>query len=217
MNNVFIEHLRNKNPAAWAIFFKEHRNNLRKVIGQSLSKYNVPYDRVDDIEQKAWLTAYQKIDQFEQERDGGLFGWLCLIQFNHVRNLSREVMVDTLDDGDGERGDDEPTASMPALRGEELRHVESEIISRETRREVYSALDLVLQDLSAHHREIALRRILWKEDANELAEQYGLKVETIYQISSRAKRRLRDYLLAPDLFFRAHSDKTGKDTTPWKK
>lgn len=205
---ILVKHLKSKDQGAWGRAMTLYQERLLTFIAKSLSKYNLPKDRVDDIAQKTWVTAFKKINNFKVERKEGFFHWLCTIQYNMVRNLSRKPNHFSTD---AETADG-MERNLPSNDGN---NVEDEIISRETRREIFSSINLVLGDLPKHHREIVLRRLLWKDDPKALATEYGIKIQTVYQIVTNAKKKLRNYLLAPDLFLRVNNDRMGEDARRW--
>lgn len=201
----FIQRLQAREPDAWERLKREYsKPYLEQVILGTLAKYRLPADQLDDIEQKTWITAYTRIASFAFQQKGGLFYWLCSIQRNHIRNLEREPDHLPIE-----------AADSPGSGAGSLRSVENQIISRERRREVLSALDLALEDLSPAHREIVLRRLVWKEPVSELAAAYGLKPASISQIVWSAKKKLSSYLLAPDLFFSVQNNKLGEAAKQW--
>ncbi len=208
-----VERLKRTNPPdseAWKELLVEYRPILRQRIHYTLMCYHLPADRMDDIEQKTWVTVYTRIHEFVPQRRHSLRKWLDNIQFNHIRNHSREVEPLSFD---------APAEQAGAELAEQVEDTsaanpEHELISRETRREILSALDLALQELAPRDREIVLRRLLRKENVDQLAKEYQLQPQTIYQITSNTKKKLRNYLLAPDLFFRVQA---GKETRTWKK
>lgn len=201
----FIQRLKAHDPEAWDLLKREYSTPyLAQVILGTLAKYHLPIDQTDDIEQKTWITAYTRIDSFVFQQKGGLFYWLCGIQRNHVRNLQREPQHLPIE-----------IADMAETDESSIRSVENQIISRERKREVLSALDLALEDLSPTHREIVLRRLVWKESVGDLAEVYGLKLATISQIVWSAKKKLSSYLLAHELFFSVQNNKMGEAAKQW--
>lgn len=205
---ILLEQLKGKDQRAWGRAMALYQRRLQVSIGRSLSKYSLPHDRVDDIEQKTWVTAFKKIDKFKVERKDGFYHWLCTIQYNMVRNLSREPNHFSTD----AETDDGIERDLPS---DGSNNVEDQIISRETKREIFSSVNLVLGDLPKHHREIVLRRLLWKDDPKTMATEYGIKIQTVYQIVTNAKKKLRNYLLAPDLFLRVSNDRLGEDAQRW--
>lgn len=214
---AFIKRLKQVNPhdsEAWKEFLVMYRPTLKATIIGTLLKYHLPTDRLDDVEQKTWLTAYTRIHTFELRRKNSLRNWLLTIQRNHVRNLSRQPNPVSIDEqispaADFTVGDQLPDDTAP--------DPEEEMISDETRREIWSALELALGELSLRDQEIVSRRLIHKESIETLAQDYQLKTQSIYQIISNTKKKLRSYLLAPDLFFRITSDRTDKESAPWQK
>jgi RNA polymerase sigma factor (sigma-70 family) len=207
----FIERLRRKDKAAWDTLAKRYEPYLQTVIRHSLGKYNLPADYVDDIAQKTWTTAYQKMDSFELKQKGALFHWLCAIERNHVRNLQREPDHLPIDDLDN---DGEEHLNTPRFN-DNVRSVENEVLNRERKREILSALDLVLEDLPPQRREIVLRRLILREDVRKLAEIYQQPPELISQMVWSAKKKLSNYLLAPDLFFSVQTKRAGEESKKW--
>lgn len=212
---VFVARLKCKEPPdaeAWKQLLGEYQSPLHTAIRRSLAKYSLPADRLDDIEQKTWVTAYHKIEAFEPQGPNALRNWLGTIQHNHVRNLSRQRNPVSMD-----AHDPETDQAAPQYEDTAARNPESEFIQDETRREIWSALELALQALSARDREIVLRRLLWQDDVQQLADAYHLKPQTIYQITTNTKKKLQSYLLAPDLFFRVQTNRAGKESKAWRK
>jgi RNA polymerase sigma factor (sigma-70 family) len=210
---TLVEKLKQREPEAWKHFTATYQTRLQSAISRSLAKYRLPLDRQDDIEQKTWMTVFQKIDSFVPEHRDSLYYWLVKIQHNHVRNLHREpVAVDI------EENHVEAEGELPAhFHANNAHNPEAEFIQKENRQETWQALEMALQSLTAREREIIMRRLVHKEDVEMLAAIYNVKVQTIYQITANTKRKIGNYLLASDLFLRAHSDRTGKESKTWKK
>ncbi len=210
---ALVEKLKKKEPQAWKRFTADYQSRLQIAIGRSLAKYSLPLDRLDDVEQKTWMTVFQKIDSFVPEHRDSLYYWLVKIQHNHVRNLRREPIAIDIDEKYVEA-----EGELPAhLNISNIHNPETEFIQNENKREIWQALEMALQSLSVRDREIIMRRLVNKEDVEKLAEIYNVKVQTIYQITANTKRKIGNYLLASDLFLRAHSDRTGKEPKSWKK
>ncbi len=210
---ALVEKLKLKDPEAWKYFIISYRVRLHTAIRRSLAKYHLPADRRDDVEQKTWFTAFQKIEQFQPQHRNSLHYWLVTIQRNHVRNFSREPAPVELEEHLTEAEGELPTYFQPAYTGSP----ENEFIKAENHREIWLALEMALQTLSPREREIMLRRFVRKEDVETLAAVYNVKVQTIYQITANTKRKIGNYLMASDLFLRVHSDRTGKESHTWKK
>lgn len=204
----FVARLKRRSPPdaeAWHYLLVNYGPYLRRCIRYTLAKFNLPADRADDIEQATWITAYMRIAEFEPIRKNSLRRWLDGVQQNHIRNLSRERNPLSIDD----EPEETDAQYIEYLADGRAPNPEQEYISAETRREILSALDLALQELSARDREIVVRRLMRKESIDQLAQDYHLKPQTVYQIMSTTKKKLRSYLLAPDLFFRVQ---TGKES-----
>lgn len=208
-----VERLKRTNPPdseAWKELLVVYRPILRQRIRYTLLRYHFPADRIDDIEQKTWVTVYTRIHKFVPLRRHSLRKWMDRIQDFHIRNLSREPEPASID------APVEPTGTELAEQLEDTytRNPEQELIIRETRREIFSALDMALQELTPRDREIVLRRLVHNDDVDQLAEDYQLQSQTIYQITSNSKKKLRSYLLASHLFSRV---KAGKESRTWQK
>ncbi len=211
-----VKRLKQVNPAdaeAWQTFTAMFQPRLRGTIVSTLRKYHLPIDRLDDIEQKTWMTAFTKMAEFELRGKNSLKNWLLTIQYNHVRNLSRQPNPISFEAPLNAEID---LTLADQLADDQSPDPEQEIISNETRREIWSALELALGELSLRDQEIVSRRLISKEAIEILALDYNLKKQSVYQIISGTKKKLRSYLLAPDLFFRV-SDRTDKESTAWQK
>ena len=214
---AFVRRLQQVNPPdseAWKTFLLNYQRALQSAIRHTLTKFQLPTDRLDDIEQKTWLTAYTKIHTFELRSETSLKSWLAKIQYNHVRNLSRKKNPLSID------AQISPTLDVTLgdqLEDDQSPDPEAEMISDETRREIWSALELAIGELSIRDQEIVSRRLIQKESIDNLAQDYNLKAQTVYQIICNTKKKLRSYLLAPDLFLRVTSDRTDKESPLWQR
>ncbi|MBZ0289026.1 MAG: hypothetical protein K8I30_15515, partial [Anaerolineae bacterium] len=61
---AFVERLQQKDAGAWKTLVVDYHPFLEQVIRRSLSKRNLPLEYKDDIEAKAWFTAFGKIKSF---------------------------------------------------------------------------------------------------------------------------------------------------------
>ncbi len=210
---ALVEQLKQKNPEAWKEFTTQYQPRLKKAIRRSLTKYRLPLDRQDDIEQKTWVTVIQKLYKFEPKQRDSLYYWLVTIQRNHVRNLSREPMPVNIEETTVEAEGELPSHFQVASS----HNPESEFINAENHREIWSALEMALQTLTPRDREIMVERLVYKKEVEALANLYKVKPQTIYQITANVKRKIANYLLASELFLRVYSDRTGKESKQWKK
>ena len=208
----FVARLVGKEAEAWKFFVDTYRPRLREAIRKSLSKHRLAPDAQDDIEQKTWMTVFTKIHRFQPKHKDSLFHWLVSIQYNHIRNLNREPdpieIEESLVESEGE---------LPAsLHTDFSVNPEAHLLRDEKRREFMQAFDTAIQTLTPREQEIVVLRLIKKKDVETVAQLYNLQPQTIYQMTSTIKRKLRNYLLASELFLRAKSHQTGKESKTWK-
>ena len=174
----------------------------------SLFKFQMSVDNyAAEIEQETWHTAVHTIKQFAPRERHSLRNWLWTIQYNHVRNLHRKQIPDPIED-----------EMLDVLMSDEARppSPEQTFIEHETRRELLSALDIVLEMLQPHHREIFLLRLRKQIPVETLAQLYGLQPQTIYQIISNARKKIDDYFSVAEFFRNAQRTKTGEKKRSWR-
>lgn len=183
-----VERLKRMDAQMWEDVLQTYTLTLHNDILTSMRKRGLSLDLADDIQQETWLTAVQKIGEFQCEGDGKLYNWLRAISLNHIRNQWRKcrqvISFDEIEDSES------PNTLDYFLRSQGLavEGVEHQVVIRQQLAE----LDKFLQTLKPRDRDIVLRRLLYEEKPEELARRYPtLKNQSISQLVFRARKIMR--------------------------
>lgn len=185
------------NESAWEHLMWLHAQDLNRHIRQSLNKWNLPPEYVDDIQQETWITAVQKIETFEWQGEDKLYNWLRTIAFQHVRTMHRKLK-DRGPSFDAMEANVENELALDLFcyaNGVYEEGPENELALKDTMK----VIDSAMQYLKPLAREILVRRLIWRETPAEMAADYGIPPEKISGILFRAKEALRAQLRAIDL------------------
>ena len=186
-----VDKLKRMDSRMWEHIFENYTATLTYDISNSLRKRDLPLEFVDDILQETWLTAVEKILDFQCEGDGKFYNWLRVIALNHVRNYWRKnrqnVSFEAIDETQS------PNALDYFLQTEGL--AINDVENQAAVHEQLIQLDKLLCELSSRDREIVLRRLVMDEKPEELALRYpDLKVQSISQLICRVRKNLRHRL-----------------------
>lgn len=186
-----VDKLKRMDSRMWEHIFENYTATLTYDVSNSLRKRDLPVEFADDILQETWLTAVEKIQDFQCDGDGKFYNWLRVIALNHVRNYWRKnrqnVSFEAIDETQS------PNALDYFLQTEGLavNDVENQVAVHEQ----LAQLDKLLCELSSRDREIVLRRLVMDEKPEELALRYpDLKVQSISQLICRVRKNLRHRL-----------------------
>jgi len=186
-----VDKLKRMDSRMWEHIFENYTATLSYDVSNSLRKRDLPLEFADDILQETWLTAVEKIQDFQCDGDGKFYNWLRVIALNHVRNYWRKnrqnVSFEAIDETQS------PNALDYFLQTEGLavNDVESQVAVREQ----LVQLDKLLCELNPRDREIVLRRLVMDEKPEELSLRYpDLKVQSISQLICRVRKNLRHRL-----------------------
>jgi RNA polymerase sigma factor (sigma-70 family) len=186
-----VDKLKRMDSRMWEHIFENYAATLTYDVSNSLRKRDLPLEFVDDILQETWLTAVEKIQDFQCDGDGKFYNWLRVIALNHVRNYWRKnrqnISFEAIDETQS------PNALDYFLQTEGLaiNDVENQVAVREQ----LLQLDKLLCELNSRDREIVLRRLVMDEKPEELALHYpDLKVQSISQLICRVRKNLRHRL-----------------------
>ncbi len=186
-----VDKLKRMDSRMWEHIFENYTATLTYDVSNSLRKRDLPLEFADDILQETWLTAVEKIQDFQCDGDGKFYNWLRVIALNHVRNYWRKnrqnVSFEAIDETQS------PNALDYFLQTEGLavNDVENQVAVREQ----LVQLDKLLCELNSRDREIVLRRLVMDEKPEELALRYpDLKVQSISQLICRVRKNLRHRL-----------------------
>ena len=186
-----VDKLKRMDSRMWEHIFENYTATLTYDVSNSLRKRDLPLEFADDILQETWLTAVEKIQDFQCDGDGKFYNWLRVIALNHVRNYWRKnrqnISFDAIDETQS------PNALDYFLQSEGL--AVNDVENQAAVHEQLLQLDKLLCELSSRDREIVLRRLVMDEKPEELALHYpDLKVQSISQLICRVRKNLRHRL-----------------------
>jgi len=186
-----VDKLKRMDTRMWEHIFENYTATLTYDVSNSLRKRDLPLEFADDILQATWLTAVEKIQDFQCDGDGKFYNWLRVIALNHVRNYWRKnrqnISFDAIDETQS------PNALDYFLQSEGL--AINDVENQAAVHEQLLQLDKLLCELSSRDREIVLRRLVMDEKPEELALRYpDLKVQSISQLICRVRKNLRHRL-----------------------
>jgi RNA polymerase sigma factor (sigma-70 family) len=204
---VLVERLKLREAAAWEELHQLFSPQLRIAIRRHLQRRSIPLDRVDDVEQMVWRLVNERIHTFVYQEEGKFFNWIRTIALYCVRTLYHHEKRDHISlDAVPAATPDNPLSEDQFLYQNKLYTESAEDLAEislhraELRRKLLPVLDRALRELSARDRQIVVRYFINKEKPGELAEQFDLKIQNIYQIVYRAKKTMWTYLVAHGLF-----------------
>lgn len=186
-----VDKLKRMDSRMWEHIFENYTATLTYDVSNSLRKRDLPLEFADDILQETWLTAVEKIQDFQCAGDGKFYNWLRVIALNHVRNYWRKnrqnISFEAIDETQS------PNALDYFLQSEGL--AVNDVENQAAVHEQLLQLDKLLCELSSRDREIVLRRLVMDEKPEELALHYpDLKVQSISQLICRVRKNLRHRL-----------------------
>ncbi len=201
LDGDFIERLKKMDDESWGLLFGTYSLPLRKKLYSRLVRVGLPTDDkylVDEIEQDTWRVAVEKISGFELRGDRSLFYWLSKIQYQHIGNRYRERKRE------GVRKDmplEISEESLRPIKGSLRRGPEDRIVSHQSRSEMLSVIDMIMQTVPPLHFKIYIARVQGKT-AKQLAVLYGIKPSRIDNIVSRTRKKAKTLCMAAGLSLR---------------
>ena len=143
-------------------------------------------DMADDIVQDAFVRAFNSLDSFRS--DSGFYTWLYRIALNsrryYTKNRNRLISMDNTQETCQHTG-----------RSSWYGPVEGPLACLE-RKEDCCAVNLAMQRLDTHHREILRLREFEGFDYRKIAETLQLTMGTVRSRISRARTQLRKELVS---------------------
>ena len=183
-----VEKLKRMDTRMWEHIFENYTATLTYDISNSLRKRDLSPELADDILQETWLTAVEKIQDFQCDGDGKFYNWLRVIALNHVRNYWRKSRQNVSFEAFDEIQSPNALDYFLLAEGLAINDVESQVAIRDQ----LLQLDRLLCELSPRDREIVLRRMVMEEKPEELALRFpDLKVQSISQLICRVRKNLR--------------------------
>jgi RNA polymerase sigma-70 factor, ECF subfamily len=131
-----------------------------------------------DLVQETALRVLGRLDHFELRHVGAMQAYLRQSVVNAVRDAARRI------------GRSPAAVELP----EDLRSAECSPLEHAIRAEAYKRYRDALAKLRPRDRELIITRIDLQWSSAQIAEHFGLSVETAKRVVSRALRRLKDAL-----------------------
>lgn len=171
-----------KQHALFAAFIRQYQARLRAFIrGMGATAHGV-----DDIAQETFLTAYKKLDQFDQEQDFG--NWLYGIARNILRNELRK------------------NARQNRIMDEKLSHFllnefELDYSPSDNLGDEIQALQECIQELPDKSKHLLSKKYTEEWENNVLSEHFSMTNTAIRIALMRIRKKLKscmDYRLSYD-------------------
>jgi RNA polymerase sigma-70 factor (subfamily 1) len=176
--------------AACGELFERYRPRLLRIVRMRLGEQLRRHLDEEDIVQEAFLTAAQKIGEFELRTHASILHWLARIAENQIRQKRSHYERDKRD-ADREHGlrpPHEGSPGFPAL-AQDLSPSQKAI-----RAEFEELLDSYVAELDPpEYREVILLRDYYEEDWEGVRAKLGkATVAAAQELYRRAYRRLRE-------------------------
>lgn len=193
-----IQELKDDNQNRWHCLVNCLGARLRVDIAISLRKYSLPASHIDEVWQRTWILAYQKIGEFEFQGPGKLYRWLrsisAKIVYDVVRDVSKQNRLHKDFDELVKIEDASEWAVTLSANPEET------LLHKEWLDERASAIVRALQELTARDQEIILQCLCHGVSRATLAKKYHLQAESITRIIMRGKELIRGQLMLQGFF-----------------
>lgn len=174
--------------ADWERFY----NKYSAVIVSFARRQGLDDDSALDVLQETMMVMMRKLPGFDYQPERGRFrNWLLTIVMNKSRNAARRAHADRMLSLDATSGDDEnplleKIASDEATADEDLEGTWRQCLLED-------ALHRLLTDPRTQPESIAVFRAVALEGraVAEVAAEFGIKDNAVYQIKNRLKTRLQ--------------------------
>ena len=184
-----LERLKAMDQDAWSALVETLSGQLYKDILASLRSRRLPVQEAEDIQQKTWLTAVQRIADFTWSDDYGLYKWLRVISLKHIYNFNRKQSADFSFEEIDERSEEGGISLDAFLILNRL--IEDSTEETVEVREQLAALAQALQSLDPRDREIFCRRYIYQEKPLDIARDYPmLKPRSVSQNLTRTRQKI---------------------------
>jgi DNA-directed RNA polymerase specialized sigma24 family protein len=84
-SRAFVARLKRRDLTAWDKTFTHYQRALQQTIRSTLAKSQLPTEWLTSIEHRTWLTAMEKIGEFQTGRSSDFLLWLNAIQHNLIK------------------------------------------------------------------------------------------------------------------------------------
>jgi RNA polymerase sigma factor (sigma-70 family) len=196
-----IAALQEHDKRSWAAVWQAKDGWLRTIVRHTMvNKYRLSGDEaeVKEISQRTWIKAYYSIHEFEANGSISFDHWLTKLQCNQVRMLARKREALSLDALEADQQSVRP--AWVGLDDHYEQTPEEQLISSQSRMELISTLQMVLDELGERDRQIFLAFYQHGLSAKEVGALFGIKPDSVHTRMMIVRKRLRGLLLAHDLF-----------------
>jgi RNA polymerase sigma-70 factor, ECF subfamily len=176
---TLLERVRSSDAQAWGHLVRIYT----PLLAFWAKTCNIPSLNADDVIQEIWKSVSTSIQRFGQDPDRGSFrAWLWTIAKNKARDFHRKGSLATTPTGGTEAlqwiqsiPEREPTTEGDEAGFESLR----------------LALETIEHEFEPHSWRVFLRFMYDGLSAQHVAEEFGIKANSVHQIRFRVLRRLR--------------------------
>ena len=178
--------LDNKDPNAWEQFAERYQNYIFKLLINLGLK-----NELEDVAQEIMLVLWKKLDTYDRERSKFRTWMASVVHFtamNSIRKNSRKDKVFASYDADSLNNFPDEESFMATAEDEWKDFI------------VDKALENIQSEFRGRAIEVFKLSLLGTE-AQEISEQLGLAIATIYSFKKRVKKRLMQeiYFLQKDM------------------
>ena len=180
--HTLIQRLKSQNDdQAWQTFEETYRRYIYTV----LRKMGVAHDEAVDLQQEILVKLWKKLPTFEYQPDKARFRtWLCRV----VRNTGLNHMRKSQNENEGKESfQNKDGGSGPEDASEQ---VLEKMMDQEWQMYITNhAMERIRSKFSEQSVQV-FERSLKGADVEDLAQEFGLKENSVYRIKNRVKERL---------------------------
>ena len=175
-----LEQLRHSTPSvAWQRFVELYA----PLIYHWLRRAGLPEDDTADLVQEVLLVMVKKLPDFQHNEHGSFRAWLRTVTINQSRDFFRQQ---------ASRADREKALARLESNGES----EADLLSQQEYRQHLArrALTLMQTEFQPATWRACWESVVNERPAQEIADELGISVNSVYLAKSRVLRRLRHEL-----------------------
>lgn len=177
---------RKKNERAFLEIYNRYKDGLRYHVGKVVPSWDV-----DDVCMQTFLKAFMHIDAFDPEK-GEFRTWLYTIGWNsaldHIGKKKRD-------------SENMPTSSIDSESVSAAKRITAEESTMDEKlgyQEDYEKVLRYIEQLDERYRDIARDRFIGECEYSEIAENYGLGINTVKTRIKRAREALMKMMDSSD-------------------
>jgi RNA polymerase sigma-70 factor (ECF subfamily) len=175
-DETIINQVKNNDVAAWEIIMRRHNQRLFRVARSILPDD----DSAQDAMQESYISAYYKLDHYQDREKGSFTAWLTRITINEALMIKRKQKPVSLDYSD--TGEDIPTSPQ---HEPEKQHANLELA-----RLIEKAIDCLPDEF----RSVFMLRAIQQCSTRETADSLSLKEATVKSRYHRARGLMQQEL-----------------------